>query len=283
MPGGFVERVGWAAKIGFLRNILVLTVAVVLFMPFGVRFVVYPQFVQFILADIEEAALGDTRILANRLAVGPAGVTKESLPAEIYNDPAVLFGEYRIYKLKVFSRSGLTVYSSDPKEVGRRNERDYFVNIVSQGRTYSLLVEKAGETAEGETATRDVAETYVPVMAGGEFQGAFEVYYDITDRIGRLDRLLTVATVTTALVGLCLLAATLWMIARAAETVHQRERAEAALKESEALFHGAFDNTDVGMSLISSDRRIRLFNPGLSKMLGYTQEEFRDARISGIT
>jgi signal transduction histidine kinase len=38
--------------------------------------------------------------------------------------------------------------------------------------------------------TRDVLETYVPLMHNGEFLGAFEIYYDITSRKSHLDKLL---------------------------------------------------------------------------------------------
>jgi light-regulated signal transduction histidine kinase (bacteriophytochrome) len=42
------------------------------------------------------------------------------------------------------------------------------------------------QTLEGQTLKVDVVESYVPVMAGNTFLGAFEIYYDITAKYAKL-------------------------------------------------------------------------------------------------
>ena len=39
--------------------------------------------------------------------------------------------------------------------------------------------------------TADVVETYIPLMSGDRFLGAFEIYYDITDRKTQMDRVVS--------------------------------------------------------------------------------------------
>lgn len=95
-----------------------------------------------------------------------------------------------LLKIKVYSSTGETVFSTNEGDLGMVNRRDYFQNIVTKGGTVSRLVEKNTQSLESEPITADVVETYVPVMKGGTFLGAFEIYYDVTTQKGRLDALM---------------------------------------------------------------------------------------------
>ncbi len=60
-------------------------------------------------------------------------------------------------------------------------------------------------------------------------------------------------------------------------------RRTAALRESEKLFRGAFENTGVGISIISDDRMtIRRFNQALCAMLGYSEAELLSMHLNEI-
>ena len=61
--------------------------------------------------------------------------------------------------------------------------------------------------------------------------------------------------------------------------ITERKRAVEALRESERIFRSIFENTDVGMTVVSLDRKIRLFNPALCNMLGYTPKEFETSML----
>lgn len=90
--------------------------------------------------------------------------------------------EFGIEKIKVFSKWGEIIYSTDPQDVGKINREQYFHNIVAAGNIKTKTVERKTKTLEGRMVTADVVETYVPIMNLGEFLGAFEIYYDITER-----------------------------------------------------------------------------------------------------
>jgi PAS domain S-box-containing protein len=63
------------------------------------------------------------------------------------------------------------------------------------------------------------------------------------------------------------------------QDITERKRAVEALHESERIFRSIFENTDVGMTVVSLDRKIRLFNPALCKILGYTPQEFDSSML----
>jgi len=58
-----------------------------------------------------------------------------------------------------------------------------------------------------------------------------------------------------------------------AEDIDERKRAIEELRESEARFKAMYENTAVGMSIMSLDRRIIGMNQASMRMLGYTLEE----------
>ena len=110
-------------------------------------------------------------------------------------------------KLKIFSRSGLTLFSTDSKDIGNINKERYFQEIVAKGKVYTEVVAKDTESLEGWKVTADVLEAYVPLVRNDNFIGAFEIYYDITTRKNQLDSLLAHSTTILLALAVCLLVA----------------------------------------------------------------------------
>lgn len=71
--------------------------------------------------------------------------------------------------------------------------------------------------------------------------------------------------------------------ARLREEVVQREQVNAALKEGEALFRGAFECAPIGMALVNPEGSFIRVNPALSEMLGYSEDELLGIHISEVT
>lgn len=90
--------------------------------------------------------------------------------------------DFELIKVKIFSTTGLVVYSSDSAEIGDINKNDYFQNLVAKGQVFSKIVEKNQTSMEGNILPVSVAEVYVPILDGNNFRGAFEIYYDITEQ-----------------------------------------------------------------------------------------------------
>lgn len=106
-----------------------------------------------------------------------------------------------VAKLKFFSPDGTIVYSSDAQEIGDLNANDYFHQLVAKGQKFTKVVEKdGGRTSEGAQFTTAVVETYVPIMDGGKFIGAAEVYYDITQQEERINQAVSNASLATFLI-----------------------------------------------------------------------------------
>ncbi len=73
------------------------------------------------------------------------------------------------------------------------------------------------------------------------------------------------------------------MIFAAARDISERKRAEEALRESERLFRGSFDDASIGMALVGIDGRWLQVNRALCEIVGYSEEELLEKSFQEIT
>lgn len=189
-----------------LRAVFLTTVLLALAFPLVNAFIVYPAFLNVLVQSVEKNATLVANHLAPNIFTSVEVEGRTTLSLEELASITAMEHDFNLFKLKVFNRLGVIIYSTDFNDFGQRNTYDYFVDIVAKGQSYTKMVTKGSETMEGERISVDVVETYVPVMMNGHFMGALEFYYDITDRKAEMDRLsrnsiLGVVFLAVALVG----------------------------------------------------------------------------------
>lgn len=223
-------------KTGFLRNIVIVSVCIAVVFPLASWFLVYEQFKSFEIETVEKDAIRVANYLKSGLQPGPEGITRSSIPLAYAAEADEIGEAFGLAKYKVFSARGETVFSTDKQDIGVINENTYFHNIVAKGQIYTKLAHKNNPTLDNSAFKQDIMETYVPVMDGDRFAGAFEIYYDVTDRQDRLNNLLFVSSLVLGLVAIGLLGAVAWTVRRALKAMIARDEAEASLKISEGQF-----------------------------------------------
>lgn len=84
----------------------------------------------------------------------------------------------QVLRYKMFNSKGVITIASDPGDLGKVSSDPHFVEWVQEGKTFVKIDEEA---APGEEH-RVVSEAYIPIMNGGVFRGAVEVYVDLTPK-----------------------------------------------------------------------------------------------------
>ncbi|MFQ5783364.1 MAG: PAS domain S-box protein [Alphaproteobacteria bacterium] len=183
-----------------------------------------------------------------------------------------------VYRYNIFDSAGRIVQSSDREEIGKTEGNRYFTERVAAGETYVTL--KDGAVSPDPAI---YAEAYVPIMAGGRFKGAVEVYVDVSAVAARYHR--TFRMILAVLVSMMLMTAILAgimirrnLVARDKDMVRLHEAQAAAtsarqrLEDAIEAVADAFALYDAADRLVMCNARFydffpvdrKLFEPGVS-------------------
>ncbi len=218
-------------KIKSLRNILIMSCVISVILPLYNFYFAYPSFIQMLIGHIEEEAVRAGNHLSAMIVDSDNNeLTKDSVNVDMLNPDQVL-DDFKLMKLKVFAENGETLYSSDPADIGVMNTSVYFHDIVAEGNTYTEVVKKGGRSLEGQKVIVDVVETYVPIMKGGIFKGAFEIYYDITDSKKTIDTQLMESAFIQLFVSSGFLVTLIVVLFRTRKTINDHEIAEVQIEK----------------------------------------------------
>jgi signal transduction histidine kinase len=219
---------------GFGLKVTLFTAFIVAILSLVQFFVLYPRFIQRVVEDSRDEAVRSGKHIS-RMLVGNRPLDRGTFSSGMVDQIMQIKEDFQLWKMNVFSRDGEVIFSTDPENVGRVNDNDYFFEIVSQGTVFSKTVWQKEVTLEGETVPLDVVETYVPLMDGSEFTGACEIYYDITERKKGIDRLIKKASVVTLGIGGALLALIGILVGKVEGAAREQERLQEQLIRSDRL------------------------------------------------
>jgi two-component system, cell cycle sensor histidine kinase and response regulator CckA len=210
----------------FSRNLLILSILVVILLPAYNAAFVYPSLTKLFTENIMKDATSIAKHFMSMFEARTSELTKNSLDFQALKEINTLREDFGLSKLKIFSRSGEILFSTDSKEIGDINTERYFREIVAQGNVYSTIVKKNSDSLEHQRMLVDVVETYVPMVKDGVFLGAFEIYYDITEKKQSLERLLLSSFVIVIVLALSLLIMSVMNVVKEKGRLIERKRAE---------------------------------------------------------
>ena len=219
-------------KTPMLRNVFIVSLVVTIAIPIFSAFWIIPAFTQQLISRTEDQAVRTATHVRSMIIPEKGDLKKESLSAISLDEIETVKRDLQLEKLKIFSKSGETIFSTHAKDIGEINKKDYFHNTVAKGNVFTKVARKDSRSLEGRVVTSDVVETYVPIMRNSTFMGAFEIYYDITDSKKKLDRLLTQTYSLLFGIAAILLLAVIVILFKASQNIIERDQASEALKQA---------------------------------------------------
>ena len=213
-------------KIKFLRNILIISSFIAVGLPLYVILLIYPLFHTLLTKNTEDTAVSIARHVSSNGIGNLDRLSRESLTDEVLTELQRSISHLGLKKMKIFSDSGETIFSTAPEDIGVINKNTYFHNFVAKGKVYTKVVEEGTESLENQIFTADVFETYIPIIKNNKFIGAFEIYYDITVKKKRLDRLLRTSSLALIFLAVGLQCIIVIALIKASRNIIEREKAE---------------------------------------------------------
>ena len=213
-------------------GIILSTVIALVSFPLYIIFYLDPAFIAFVTKTSEREAVKVASHIAGTLFpeatefdASSISASKEKLLGEMQRD-------FQIIKVKIFRPDGTIIYSTDKAEIGEINAHDYFRFVVAHGQLYTKIVQKNTISMEGQVMPIDVVETYVPIMYGSTFAGAFEIYYDNTKARNELKGILTQVGTSVVLLTVGLLVLILLAVLNATKNLKGKNEAVLALRKA---------------------------------------------------
>ena len=133
-----------------------------------------------------------------------------------------------VVKVKVYDRAGLTVFSTEARQIGEDKSANAGFRSARSGQVASELTHRdTFSDFEGAVEDRDVFSSYLPIRHGpaGPVEGVFELYYDVTAFLQKAKRAQTITVLTVAFT-LLLLYCVLFFVVRRADAIMKRQYRE---------------------------------------------------------
>jgi len=157
---------------------------------------IWPQFAQHILRKFDSAEQ----------------IRKDPNTARLHDTLRVMSQHVPVIKIKMYSPSGIAVYSSVLDEIGEDKSANPAFSAARAGKAVSELTHRGSMSAsEGRIENVDVISTYIPIAQNGDQAAAvFELYSDVTEALAKIERKMLqliagLAIVFAALYGILLL------------------------------------------------------------------------------
>ena len=154
-----------------------------------------------------------------------------------------------VVKVKIYNLAGLTVFSTDPRQIGEdKSTNSGFASAKAGGNATEITFRDKFDAFEQVINDRNLVSSYIPIRKteSAPVEGVMEVYSDVTDYIATLERTQW-EIVGGVLASLSLLYLFLLTIVRRADKVIRAQSEEVRVTHEAMLFHQANHDSLTGL------------------------------------
>lgn len=173
---------------------------------------------------------------------------------------------FGLVNLRIFSADGHITFSTASEEISRINRQAFFVEKVAKGGTYTKVSYLSYLSPEGQPAKASVVQTCVPIRRAGQFVGAVEIDYNITERKAALDNLIQKSSVFLFLVGTGVLLASVFFGFQSKRASAQQRKAEKELRIAHRQLLDIVEFLPDATFVIDRDGKVVAWNRAMEEM-----------------
>lgn len=261
------------SKNKFLRSILILSLLVIMtYSAININ-IINPVVTRSTVNEIKIEAERSARDIVLSLGSGKGELKGDDIQGDLLSQVRQIENRLDVMKLKIYTKSGNTIYSSDPREIGEINRERYFTDSIAKGVARTNLLRKDIEDSEGKKETVYIVRTTVPILIDGSVIGTLETYYDLKNRIRGFDRQVRRYSTLLFVVGFALMVAIILMafiMAKTEDNLKKSQKEQVQAKQNlERLIESSTD------AIVKTDKagKVVLFNKGAEALTGYRREE----------
>ena len=261
------------SKNKFLRIILLLSLLVITTYSAINISIINPVVTRSTINEIKIEAGGSARDIALSLGSGKVELKRADLQGDLLRQVRQIENRLDVMKLKIYTKSGNTIYSSDPRERGEINRERYFTDSISKGVAQTNLLRKNIEDSEGKKETLYIVRTNVPILIDGSVVGALETYYNIKNRIRGFDRQVRRYSTFLFVVGFALMVGIILMAFIMAKTEDNLNKSQKELVQAKQNLERLIESSTDAIVKTDKAGKVVLFNKGAEALTGYRREE----------
>ncbi len=150
---------------------------------------------------------------------------KEGDNGQFREDVITLMQKTAVVKVKIYNRLGVTIFSTDPRQIGENRLDNHGFRGAINGSVVSELTHRQSmDTFEGTMSDIDLLSSYIPINGrDGSIEGVFELYLDVTPFMVQLQRSLLWVTAGVFGVFAALYLAQYLVVRRAQKILEEQE------------------------------------------------------------